>query len=381
MVPSVNDLVSEVLSIAFQLYLTCSLINSFSLKTATANRCPDSTNDFNVAIICASRREVGAIKALFDDDYGVAGDISGIHPSDTNSYVAGRIGKHSVILTQISRYGKVFAAKTSFWLSISFPQIRLCLVVSTGSGILCTKDGQKIRLGDVLVSEGIIEYDLGKLLPGDIFLRKSGPMFDFPPPTGHIAGLLNRLRRRQSIDMTRERMSQHLNYLQTTLGDLEATNYLSADENKLFLQWCSLGRSGLDRCPYICYSKIRNKTPMLVAEWQPTSCSLVAEPRVEAWSWSNIPAIEYFKPNVHFGWLASGDTILRSAERRDQIAAEEDVIGFEWAGVGVWRGLPTMVITGVGDYGDGYGTDPWPAYASASAASCAKAILEAYNAF
>ncbi|KAH1303050.1 hypothetical protein KXX47_008859, partial [Aspergillus fumigatus] len=130
------------------------------------HECPGSTNNFNVAIISASQQELTAVKALFDEDYGIVGDISGVHPLDTNAYVAGRIGNHKVILTQISKYGKVFAAKTSFWLSISFPQIRICLVVSTGAGVPCTKDGQEIRLGDVLVSEGIIEYDLGKLLPG-----------------------------------------------------------------------------------------------------------------------------------------------------------------------------------------------------------------------
>ncbi|KAF4228327.1 hypothetical protein CNMCM8980_010175 [Aspergillus fumigatiaffinis] len=375
MVPGENDLVSAVLSIAFQIYLTCSLINSFSLRAVTTSQCPESTNDFNVAIICASRQELTAVKSLFDEDYGIVGDISGIHPSDTNSYIAGRIGKHRVILTQISKYGKVFAAKTSFWLSISFPQIRICLVVSTGAGIPCTKDGQEIRLGDVLISEGIIEYDLGKLLPGGVFLRKTGPMYDFPPPTGHIARLLNILRRRQAMDTMRERMFEHLDYLQATVGDLEATNYPSAEENKLFPQRSLPGYSGSDT--YIVNSETRNKNGLLVAKCP----SLDAEPRVGAWSWSNIPAIEYFKPNVHFGWLASGDKITRSAEMRDQTAAEEGVIGFEWAGVGVWREFPTVVITGVGNYGDGYGTDPWPAYASASAASCAKAILEAYNNF
>ncbi|GFF39405.1 Pfs domain protein, putative [Aspergillus lentulus] len=371
MVPSENDMVSAVVKIAFQIYLTCSLINSFSLRTGIANQCPESTNDFTVAIICASRQELMAVKTLFDEDYGIVGDISGIHPSDTNSYIAGRIGKHRVILTQISKYGKVFAAKTSFWLSVSFPQIRICLVVSTGAGIPCTKDGQEIRLGDVLVSEGIIEYDLGKLLPGGVFLRKTGPMYDFPPPAGHIARFLNLLRRRQSINMMRERMSLHLNYLQATICDLAGTNY--PEENELFPRLSLRGYSGSDS--YAFNSEARNKNALLVAKCP----SLDAGPRAGAWSWSNIPAIEYFKPNVHFGWLASGDKIMRSAEMRDQTAAEEGVIGFEWAGVGVWRELPTMVITGVGNYGDGYGADPWPAYASASAASCAKAILEAYR--
>ncbi|RHZ52743.1 hypothetical protein CDV55_101511 [Aspergillus turcosus] len=310
----------------------------------TLHHRPRSTDNFHVAIVCASRQEVAAVKALFDEDYGIVGDISGKQPSDPNSYVAGRIGKNSVILTQIPEYGKIYAVKTAFWLSHSFPQIRLCLVVSTGAGIPCKRDGQKIRLGDVLVSDGLIQWDFGKLLPGGVFLRKSGPKYDLPPPTHRIAALVQKLRGRQSLIM-RERMSQHLNCLQTTFGNLEATNYLSAEENRLFPQCYQPGHSGSGRV-----------------------------------SWSNIPAIEHFKPNVHFGCLASGDAVMRSAEWRDRTAAKEGVLGFEWAAVGVWSLLPTLVITGVGDYGDGYATDPWPAYASASAASCAKAILQAYHA-
>jgi nucleoside phosphorylase len=311
----------------------------------TIHHCPRSTKDFPIAIVCASRQEVTAIKALFDEDYGIVRNIPGKQPSDPNSYIAGRIGKNSLIVTQIPQYGKVFAAKTAFWLSKSFPQIRLCLVVSTGAGIPCTRDGQKIRLGDVLVSDGLIQWDFGKLLPGGVFLRKTGPKYDLPPTAHRVASLVHKLRCKRQSTITREKMAQHLNYLQKTFGSLEASNYLSAEENRLFPQWSPPGHSASDGV-----------------------------------SWANIPAIEHFKPNVHFGCLASGDAVMRSAEWRDKTAAKEGVLGFEWAGVGVWSQLPTMVITGVGDYGDGYATDPWPAYASASAASCAKAILQAYHA-
>lgn len=153
--------------------------------------------------------------------------------------------------------------------------------------------------------------------------------------------------------MLKERMSQHLNYLQATISDLKATNYPSGEGNKLLPQLSLPCFPGSNSCVF--NLEARNKNALFVA------------------------AIEYFRPNIHLGWLASGDRIMRSAESRDQIATQEGVIGFEWAGVGAWRQLPTVVITGVGNYGDGYGTDPWPAYASASAASCAKAMLEVYN--
>ncbi|KAF0638010.1 hypothetical protein FPSE5266_10877 [Fusarium pseudograminearum] len=80
-------------------------------------------------------------------------------------------------------------------------------------------------------------------------------------------------------------------------------------------------------------------------------------------------------PTIHFGAFASGDSLIRSAGHRDQLATSKDVIGFEMESVGVWEIFPTVVIKGVSNYTDSHKNDDWQDFAAASAAACTKAFL------
>lgn len=84
-------------------------------------------------------------------------------------------------------------------------------------------------------------------------------------------------------------------------------------------------------------------------------------------------------PAVHFGLIASGDTVLLSGDDRDEISAKEKTIGFEMEGAGVWDNIPCIVIKGVSDYADSHKSRRWQGYASAAAASCMKAFLGKYT--
>lgn len=86
-------------------------------------------------------------------------------------------------------------------------------------------------------------------------------------------------------------------------------------------------------------------------------------------------AIEAQKPVIHFGLIASGDTVMKSGEDRDKIAAQEKVIAFEMEGAGVWENFPCVVIKGVCDYADSHKNKKWQGYAAATAAACMKAFL------
>lgn len=59
-------------------------------------------------------------------------------------------------------------------------------------------------------------------------------------------------------------------------------------------------------------------------------------------------------PAVHFGGLASGDQVIKSALHRERIAKEEEVINFEMEGAGLWDMIPTIVVKGVCDYADSH---------------------------
>jgi nucleoside phosphorylase len=82
------------------------------------------------------------------------------------------------------------------------------------------------------------------------------------------------------------------------------------------------------------------------------------------------------QPTVHFGLIASGDTVMRSGGRRDDIARQESTIGFEMEGAGAWDVFPCIVIKGACDYADSHKTKAWQRYAAATAAAYTKAFLE-----
>ena len=82
------------------------------------------------------------------------------------------------------------------------------------------------------------------------------------------------------------------------------------------------------------------------------------------------------QPEVHFGLIGSGDTVIRSAEDREVLARKTGVMAFEMEGVGVWDSFPCLVIKGACDYADSHKSKGWQRYAAATAAACMKAVLE-----
>ena len=85
------------------------------------------------------------------------------------------------------------------------------------------------------------------------------------------------------------------------------------------------------------------------------------------------------KPCIHFGQIACSNQVIKSGQHRDQIAAEEGVVGFEMESAGTWDFVPTIVIKSVSDYADSHKNKQWQHYAAATAAACAKAILEEWR--
>jgi hypothetical protein len=83
--------------------------------------------------------------------------------------------------------------------------------------------------------------------------------------------------------------------------------------------------------------------------------------------------------NVHFGPVASANTVLKCGLHRDRLIGNEGVIGFEMEGAGTWDQYSTVVIKGVCDYADSHKHKDWQIFAAATAASCAKAFLEQWQ--
>lgn len=142
---------------------------------------PASRDDFNIVIICALGHEANAVSALFDhfweddlnDEHGRP-DPYGKAPRDTNAYTFGTIGRYNVVLAHMPEMGMASAARVAAHCQASFANIRLALVVGV-CGVSPRgqdgADGDEIVLGDVIISTGVVQYDLGHRFP-ERFERK-----------------------------------------------------------------------------------------------------------------------------------------------------------------------------------------------------------------
>ncbi|MEV4160839.1 phosphorylase family protein [Nonomuraea dietziae] len=84
---------------------------------------------------------------------------------------------------------------------------------------------------------------------------------------------------------------------------------------------------------------------------------------------------------VFHGRIGSGDELLRSARRRDELARREDLLAIEMEAAGVavgaaLDGRECLAVRGVSDYGDAAKSDLWHPAASLAAAAYVRALLD-----
>jgi hypothetical protein len=81
---------------------------------------------------------------------------------------------------------------------------------------------------------------------------------------------------------------------------------------------------------------------------------------------------------VHYGTIASGNQVMRSAAERDRVSVELDgVLCFEMEAAGLMNSFPCLVVRGICDYADSHKNKRWQPYAAATAAAYAKEVLSA----
>lgn len=91
------------------------------------------------------------------------------------------------------------------------------------------------------------------------------------------------------------------------------------------------------------------------------------------------------RPVIHYGTIASGNTLLKDRVERDGLLTwlkqiNIDPLCFEMEAAGIMGSFPSLVIRGICDYGDERKNDNWQKYAAATAAAFGKEFLEVLNA-
>jgi nucleoside phosphorylase len=307
---------------------------------------PATRHNFTIAIICALTLEADAVEALLDRHWDDDGPPYDKAPGDPNAYTTGAIGRHNIVLAHMPGMGKANAAAVAANCRGSFPNIKLAVVVGICGSVPFGPDGSEIVLGDVIISDGVVQYDLGRRHP-DRFIRKDTLLDSLGRPNTEIRAMLAKLKGHYSGNILQSKMAGYLNIIQR--------------DPKLEAEY-----------PGAAYDRVFEATYHHIVEGR--SCEeggcdgpTVPRKRLEQGN---------LQPGIHFGVIASGDTVMRSGEERDSIARKERVIGFEMEGAGVWDSFPCVVIKGVCDYADSHKTKSWQRFASASAAACLKAFLE-----
>ncbi|KAL2847246.1 putative kinesin light chain [Aspergillus pseudoustus] len=328
---------------------------------------PSSCHDFAIAILCALPLEAEAVEALFDETYDRLGKYYRKQQGDANAYINGRIGKHDVVLCYMPGMGKGSAAGVASSLLVSYPGVRLALVVGICGGAPRPPEYQEIFLGDVIISDSVIEYDFGRQYPGG-FQRKTGVKDTLGRPGREIRALLNGLRAENARRELQDQAQQYLYSLQQS-----GMKWCHPGVDDILFKACYLHKHYSDASTgcscfeslspdHICEEALgKDCNELDCDQGQQVQRREIAE---AVWT------------SIYIGPIASADTVMKSGQHRDEIVKREKVIGFDMEGAGVWDNVPCIIIKGVCDYADSHKSKVWQAYAAATGASVAKGFLE-----
>lgn len=341
---------------------------------------PGQRSDFKIAIICALTLESDAVQDVFDKRWGEV--KYGKMPGDPNQYTTGVIGRHNVVVVHMPGMGKSNGASVAANCQASFSNLGLVLVVGICGGVPFPGSGAEMVLGDIVVSDGLIQYDFGRQFP-DRFVRKNDTIAG---PNPEMRSFLSKMKGRWSMKTLRERTARHLEYLRNTTELGAMADYPGACRDKLYEPTYRHKHQAASTCE-VCNSCQTKNDPVceaaLTLDCESLQCDdshLIVRQRLAVLGDGIKNQKTNAGPMIHFGLYASGDKVMKSGEERDIIAKEEGVKAFEMEGAGVWEGFPgrCLVIKAVCDYADSHKNKRWQNYAAASAAACTKALLESW---
>jgi nucleoside phosphorylase len=347
------------------------------------NRARDHA-DPEVAIICALQIESDAVETLFDKEEA-RDEEEVVNPRvGGGNYTFGRICQHPAVLAYLPGIGKATSSTVAADIRSRFPSIRLGLLVGICGGVPIHVDtGAQILLGDVIISTGLVQFDLGRQSPNQ-FQRKDALQDEYGRPNAHLRVFLRRIQGRLTRSKLRAAIPEYIAKI-CSEDDCEQWGYPGSEHDLLYETTyrhkhqtpgvCAI----CDRCTTdtdpVCDVAVRaDCTQLLCDESHSVSRGRTGGQIGKASSADESPP-EVRKPAIHFGLVASGDTVMASGAHRNSIASKEKVICFEMEGAGVWDHFPTVIIKGVCDYADSHKGKRWQQYAAVSAAACAKAFL------
>ncbi|KAH6687258.1 hypothetical protein F5X68DRAFT_152764 [Plectosphaerella plurivora] len=288
-----------------------------------------SNDDYTIAWICALPLELEASRAMLDKSH----PLLDAQPGDDNAYILGRVQQHNVVMACLpsGQYGTNSAAIVATDLHRSFRKIRATLLVGIGGGAP-SKD-HDIRLGDIVVGMRVMQYDMGKNIGDGKFQMTGTPVI----PARLLGSTVSTFRSAHPQDTSSAQVKA---ILQDRLP-----NHIRPSQPDQLFQATYEHPPGMSTCNCCDPSKLAQRGARHVDG-----------------------------PKIHYGGIASANTVMKNARARDKLAMELSVLCFEMEAAGIMdsRCIP---IRGICDYSDSHKNKAWQNHAAAVAAAYARELL------
>jgi nucleoside phosphorylase len=330
---------------------------------------PRDRKGFEIAVICALPLEADYVQGVFDKFWDDEGLEYGKAPGDFNSYTTGLIGRHNVVLAYMPSRGTTTASAVAACLQASFPNIKLAWLVGICGGVPYTTSGEEIFLGDIIISDAVIQYDFGLQYPQSL-KRKNTLGESLGRPNLEIRSFLARTQAYRYRQKLQEGVTT---YLQDLLK-LRNAQYPGVAADKLYNSTHLHKHDESHECDE-CRDKKQTCQAALSMTCLETGCKDTELARTRLMDGQD----SVHTPAIHFGRIGSGDMVMKSGVQRDSFAKVDSIIGFEMEGAGVFDHFPCLIIKGVCDYADSHKNKMWVNYSAATAAACLKALLKDLN--
>ncbi|KAI1453619.1 nucleoside phosphorylase domain-containing protein [Annulohypoxylon moriforme] len=305
-----------------------------------------SRDDCTIGWICVENDQFSLGRRFFDEEYEV-------FETYNNRFIFGRIGNHSAVLAfqpEIFQPGIDNATRLGEDLVKIFTNVRVCFLVGIGGGV--PNQEHDIRLGDVLVgfSDGntssVIQFDYERTILDNTFTIREF----LPPPPTLIQEAIHELQTKYKSEDQRLQSLIGRN-IQFQLSSERVITPPDPSADRLYISSFAHAGDPYERCETACGDDESRLVPR--------------SPRSK----------NAGTPTIHYGLIASGDSPIRDAEIRDQLAAEKNILCFETGASRFMIDFPCLVIRGICNYCDTHNSQIWSHYAAITALAYAKDLL------
>ncbi|THW85207.1 hypothetical protein D6D15_08240 [Aureobasidium pullulans] len=354
--------------------------------------------EYTVGWICALSTEYTAARVFLDREHDPPKPEC-IAASDDNAYTLGEIADHKIAIAVLphGEYGTSSAATVATNMLHSFPNIRVGLMVGVGGGAPTAEND--IRLGDIVVSSprggtgGVYQYDYGKRIQNSEF--KSTCHLNQPPSA--VLTAMSKLKSRYETDG--HRIHESIEAILESNPRLKK-NYGCPGREHDVLYASNIvhpldtpERDCRESCTTQCHDSINDhkramngKDPAVPNHEQrrgdQSRASDTPDPKEKDQAHqdscdvrsSNIVyrqerSLVEDNPAIHYGTIASGNSLIKDAHLRDELAKKKGIMCFEMEAAGLMNRLPCLVVRGICDYSDSHKNKEWQGYAAMTASA------------